>query len=156
MYTQYTRIRDMVADLIYWWTYLDYFFNHFGKQNWHCGMDWKCAVAVWCLASNSHHGGQKQVCLCYHARHLQQNLRINLFCGMYGFTAKLSVARSKVHLLFQIVVKICSAESANQLYESYKIKRQGSFKKNMPSVNGLMDQFIWILKCLNNFWSRTC
>ena len=30
----------------------------------------------------------------------------NLLCGMYGFTAKLSVGRSKVHLSIQIVVQI--------------------------------------------------
>ena len=41
----------------------------------------KRAVAVWCVAFNSLHGGQKLVCLCYHARHLQQIHRSDFFVG---------------------------------------------------------------------------
>ena len=33
-----SRIRDMEADFIYWWTFRLLFIS-FGKQNWHCGMD---------------------------------------------------------------------------------------------------------------------
>ena len=57
----------------------------------------KCQSVRWYMmfmASNSLHnmGGQKLSCPCYHARHLQQIHWTKLFCGMYGFTAKLSVA----------------------------------------------------------------
>ena len=34
-----SRITDMEADLIYWRTFRLLFIS-FGKQNWHCGMDW--------------------------------------------------------------------------------------------------------------------
>ena len=79
------RIQDMEADLIYWWTYLDYFLfllvSRIGTVGW--TERWvkvpKCAVAVWCLASNSLHGGQKKVCLCYHVGHLQQIHRSKFF-----------------------------------------------------------------------------
>ena len=54
-----------------------------------------CALRLEVLASNSHHNlrGQKLLFLCYHTRHLQQN---SLLCGMYGFTAKSSVATLKI------------------------------------------------------------
>ena len=50
------------------------------------------------LASNSLHnlGGQKQLCLCYHERHLQQIHWIKHLCGMYSFTGKLSIARLNI------------------------------------------------------------
>ena len=34
-----SKIWDMEADLIYWWTFR-LLFIYFGKQMWHCGMDW--------------------------------------------------------------------------------------------------------------------
>ena len=56
-------------------------------------MPW-CALRLVFLASNSFHNlrGQKLLCLCYHARHLQQIHRSKLLFGVYGFTANLSLA----------------------------------------------------------------
>ena len=69
-----SRIWDMEADLIYWWTFLTFMeavimleakhhtvTTHFGTVGWteHWVIVPKCAVAVWCLVSNSLHGGQK-------------------------------------------------------------------------------------------------
>ena len=59
-----SRIREMEADLIYWWTFrlLRFFLvSRTGTVGW--TKRWvkvpKCAVAVWCLAFNSLHGGHK-------------------------------------------------------------------------------------------------
>ena len=50
------------------------------------------------VASNSLQNirGQKWSCPCYLARHLQQIHWSKLLCGMYGLTAKLSVARLNI------------------------------------------------------------
>ena len=57
-----------------------------------------CAVRLVFWDSNSLHnlGGQKQLCLCYHARHLQKIHWSKLLCGIYGFTAKLSISRLNI------------------------------------------------------------
>ena len=61
------------------------------------------------LASNSLHNlrGQKWSCPCYHARHLQQIQWSKLLCGMYGFTAKLSVPPSTTMSLINKINIYC-------------------------------------------------
>ena len=104
------------------------------------------------LASNSFHNlrGQKQLCPCYHARNLQEIHWNKLLCGMYGFTAKLSVPRLNI---CQILMKcICLGKSCLQcvsLVCPFYNRLKYPFDYSFPKLKTPQPKFFWCLLYFN-------
>ena len=76
-----------------------------------------CELRLMFLASNSllNLRGQNYLCLCYHARHLQQIHWSKLLCGIYGFMAKSSVSRLNILRLLIRFLHIALGKSGENM-----------------------------------------